>query len=75
MNRKRDKSWLLKGDTLRTDLKGQGIGDVSHQGGSAFAEEPRRQERNKFTHTYLALKQNQDQKNTESAHSNSFMPL
>lgn len=56
-------------------MKGQGIGDVAHRGGSAFAEEPRRQEKNKFTHAYLALKQNQDEKNTESIHCNSHMPL
>lgn len=57
MNRRRDK---LASDTLKTSLKGQGIGDVPPRGGSAFAEEPRRQERYKFTHNYLALKQDQD---------------
>lgn len=62
----------FKGWHPKDKLKWTGNRRCPPRGGSAFAEESRRQERNKFTHTSLTLKQARVQKYTGSTHSNSY---
>lgn len=55
MKKERNKGWALKGDTLRTSLKGQGIGLASKEVVQLLWKDQDRHKRSKLTSSKTKL--------------------